>query len=85
MRVDAGVSHLNDSDYFQMSDRCYIIDKMIQEILETHPVYFGDERIRKVIQNSAENLRTGFQLADGIGFTLQESKKNPQPDNRSRR
>lgn len=77
MRVDAGVSHLNDSDYFQMSDRCYIIDKMIQEILETHPVYFGDERIRKVIQNSAENLRTGFQLADGIGFTLQESKKKP--------
>jgi hypothetical protein len=66
--------HLNSFDYFQMSDRCYCIDKMIKELIECHPVYFGDKKIRDLINSASENLRIVHQLADGIGFTLKENE-----------
>ena len=62
---------LDDYHYHEMIDRLYVINDMIGQHIELHPIYEKHKRLRKFVDNATEQLANAYQLTGN----LRESNK----------
>lgn len=60
--------NIDEFDYHEVLDRLYIIEKMTNDLLLTHPIVGKHDDVKKKIKKAGKNLADAYQLVGALRF-----------------